>query len=104
MLTDFPRFAVLLLWLFPGSLFLAQLMISGHVFTGREAFTTALAVKKVSLSFGATLTKGMLCNWLVCMAVYQAQAAQDISGKILGIFLPASAFVTGGFEHCVANM
>lgn len=88
----------------PGSLLLAQIMISGQVFAGHEAFTTALAVKKVSVSFGTNLVRGMLCNWLVCMAIWQANAAQDIAGKVLGVFLPVSAFVTGGFEHCVANM
>jgi formate/nitrite transporter FocA (FNT family) len=45
---------------------------------------------------GATLTKGILCNWLVCIAVWQGNAAQDITGKLLGIWFPISAFVTSG--------
>ena len=44
------------------------------------------------------------CNWLVCLAVMMAIAAQDISGKVLGIFFPIMAFVASGFEHCIANM
>jgi hypothetical protein len=46
---------------------------------------------------------GILCNWLVCLAVFLANAAQDISGKAVAIFLPVSAFVAMGFEHCIAN-
>jgi len=79
-----------------GCLFLVQLMVSGDVFLHREAFTIELALKKTSYSFGATLTKGILCNWLVCMAVWQGNAAQDICGKLLGIWFPISAFVTSG--------
>lgn len=83
---------------------LVGLMLGGDVFLHREAFTIELAVKKTSYSFGATLTKGILCNWLVCMAVWQGNAAQDVTGKLLGIWFPISAFVTMGFEHCIANM
>jgi formate/nitrite transporter FocA (FNT family) len=79
---------------FAGSLLLVQFMVAGHVFVHREAFTIELALKKTSYSFGATLTKGILCNWLVCMAVWQGNAAQDITGKLLGIWFPISAFVT----------
>jgi formate/nitrite transporter len=44
------------------------------------------------------------CNWLVCLAVMLATAAEDISGKIWAIFFPIMTFVAVGFEHCVANM
>lgn len=44
------------------------------------------------------------CNWLVCLAVMMALASKDIAGKVLAIFFPIMAFVTSGFEHCVANM
>jgi formate/nitrite transporter len=44
------------------------------------------------------------CNFLVCLAVMMAIAAKDIGGKIWGVFFPIMAFVTSGFEHCVANM
>ena len=42
--------------------------------------------------------------FLVCLAVMMAIAAKDISGKVWAIFFPIMAFVTSGFEHCVANM
>jgi formate transporter len=44
------------------------------------------------------------CNWLVCLAVMMAISAKDISGKVWAIFFPIMAFVTSGFEHCIANM
>ena len=44
------------------------------------------------------------CNWLVCLAVWMAFAADDIGGKILAIFFPIMAFVALGFDHVVANM
>jgi formate/nitrite transporter len=44
------------------------------------------------------------CNWLVCLAVWLGMSAEEISGKILGIFFPIMAFVAMGFDHVVANM
>jgi formate transporter len=44
------------------------------------------------------------CNWLVCLAVWMAFAAEDIAGKVLAIFFPIMAFVALGFDHVVANM
>lgn len=52
----------------------------------------------------AALIRGVLCNWLVCMAVWQAASAQDIGSKALAIWFPISSFVAMGFEHSVANM
>lgn len=56
------------------------------------------------LGFGATLCRGILCNTLVCLAVWLCFAAHSVSGKILAILFPISAFVALGFEHSVANM
>lgn len=75
-------------------------MVTGEVFHNREAFTIELALKKTSYSFYATMTKGIMCNWLVCMAVWQGNAAQDVTGKLLGIWFPISAFVTSGCVCC----
>ena len=49
-------------------------------------------------------TRAVGCNWLVCLAVWMALAAEDITGKILAIFFPIMAFVALGFDHVVANM
>ena len=50
------------------------------------------------------LIRGLLCNWLVCLAVFMSTSAQDIAGKILATYVPVMAFVASGFEHSVANM
>ena len=62
------------------------------------------AVGKTALSFQNAFFLGVLCNWLVCLAVWMSFAARDIAGKVLVIFFPIWIFVTSGFEHSVANM
>jgi formate/nitrite transporter len=67
-----------------------------------------LAIKvvegKVSKTWGQTFIKGIMCNWMVCMAVFLSCQAQDMTGKMVGIWFPISAFVMMGMEHSVANM
>lgn len=63
-----------------------------------------IAAGKVSLGWGTLFFKGILCNVLVCLAVWMGFAAHSVADKILAVFLPVSAFVALGFEHCVANM
>jgi formate transporter len=48
--------------------------------------------------------KGILCNVLVCAAVWLAYAGRSVTDKIVAVLLPVSAFIAAGFEHCVANM
>ena len=63
-----------------------------------------IAEAKVSQPFYKAFLKGVGCNWLVALALWQGYAAKDATGKILGIWFPVMAFVALGFEHCVANM
>jgi formate/nitrite transporter len=63
-----------------------------------------LAAAKTSLAFGEAVLRGILCNVLVCVAVWMAMAAKEPAGKVLGLFFPIMVFVLCGFEHCVANM
>jgi len=67
-------------------------------------FTIKVAAYKTGLSFVNAFFLGILCNWLVCLAVWMASAAKDVTGKILAIFFPIWLFVTSGFEHSIANM
>lgn len=67
-------------------------------------FTIEIAVKKTSMAFGSAFCMGILCNWLVCVAIWMAAGARDIAGKILAIFFPIWLFIASGFEHSVANM
>jgi formate/nitrite transporter len=63
-----------------------------------------IASHKVNLGFVDAFFLGILCNSLVCLALWLAASGKTISGKILGIIFPISAFVALGFEHSVANM
>ena len=68
------------------------------------AMTVRIAAGKVNMDFGQALVSGIMCNWLVCMAVWLSTGAQTTVGKIFSVFFPIWLFVTAGFEHCVANM
>ena len=63
-----------------------------------------IAAAKTALPFWEAFFKGVLCNLLVCLAVWLALAGHSAADKILAIVLPVSAFVAAGFEHSVANM
>lgn len=68
------------------------------------AKAVAIAVGKVNLDFMSAFTRAILCNWLVCLAVWLAIAAKTVIGKIFACFFPIMAFVASGFEHSIANM
>lgn len=63
-----------------------------------------IAAAKVALPFWTAFFKGILCNVLVCMAVWMAFAGRSVIDKAVAIIFPISAFVAAGFEHSVANM
>jgi formate/nitrite transporter len=63
-----------------------------------------IAEAKAGLGWTEALARGILCNMLVCLAVWLTFAARDVAGKILAILLPISAFVLLGFEHSIANL
>ncbi len=63
-----------------------------------------IAVDKVTLPTVELLFRGILCNTLVCLAVWLSLAAHTVSGKGVAIVFPITAFVALGFEHSVANI
>lgn len=63
-----------------------------------------IAVAKCALPFWPAFFKGMLCNVLVCMAVWMALAGRSVFDKAVAIVFPITAFVAAGFEHSIANM
>ncbi|MDR3552572.1 MAG: formate/nitrite transporter family protein [Clostridia bacterium] len=67
-------------------------------------FTIKIAAGKTNMTFGNAFFMGILCNWLVCAAIWMSAGAKDIAGKLLAIFFPIWLFVTSGFEHSIANM
>ena len=68
-----------------------------------EAFVS-VAAGKVALDPVTLFFKAILCNIMVCLVVWIGFAGKTIVDKVIGILLPISAFVSCGFEHCVANM
>lgn len=64
----------------------------------------AIAAAKVELPFLEAFVRGILCNTLVCLAIWLCMACRHVSGKVLCIVFPITAFVALGFEHSVANM
>lgn len=93
---------------FIGSIFVAIMLTYSHaysLFGGQlaEAVVTT-AQNKVLLSLQDALLRGILCNILVCIAVWISFSAEDVAGKIMGLYLPIMLFVASGFEHSVANM
>ncbi|MBL4693174.1 MAG: formate/nitrite transporter family protein [Magnetovibrio sp.] len=101
-------------WLFAyvgnsvGALSIAVLAyFSGYLNLGGEgvaATVVKIATAKTQLSFFTTFVSGVLCNILVCLAVWLCFAAHTVTAKILAIVFPITAFVTLGFEHSIANM
>jgi formate/nitrite transporter len=93
---------------FLGSLLIAYMMVnSGLLGSGAAmlgAVTVKIAVYKVNLSFLQAFYLGIMCNWLVCLAVWISAGAETMAGKIFSIFFPIWLFITSGFEHSVANM
>ncbi len=89
-----------------GSLFFAWLMFESQLWAGGSVAEYAIrtAVAKCQLPFMVALIRGILCNWLVCLAVFMATAARDITGRIIACYVPIMAFVASGFEHSIANM
>lgn len=63
-----------------------------------------MASAKLSLSSTEAFARGILCNMLVCLAIWLCYAARSVVGKIFAILFPIAAFVGLGFEHSVANM
>lgn len=89
-----------------GSLALAWLVARSGVLAGaphREVIEKVVAAK-MNLAFTPLFVRGVLCNWLVCLAVWCAMRASSEAGKLVMIFWCLFAFIGAGFEHSVANM
>lgn len=93
---------------FVGAVSIAILMLlseqyaSGNGSIGAKALS--IAETKCSLGFTQAIILGILCNTLVCLAVWLCYSAKSTGGKIMSILFPITAFVAAGFEHSIANM
>ncbi len=91
-----------------GAVGLALLVfLSGHAeLNGGAIGQTVLriALAKQALPWQEALLRGVLCNLLVCLAVWMALGGRSVTDKAVAIVFPVSAFVAAGFEHSIANM
>jgi len=102
------NFAIVYFANFAGAMGLALIVFwSGHLAMNNHAVGDAaakVALAKVSMPFVEAFLKGVLCNILVCLAVWLAMAGRSVIDRIIAIIFPITAFVAAGFEHCIANM
>ena len=93
---------------FIGSISVVILMYFTNLWKIQDSLLGASAViianDKVNLTFLEGFSRGMLCNTLVCLAVWLCFSARTVVSKILAIIFPITAFVASGFEHSIANM
>jgi formate transporter len=93
---------------FLGAAALALLVyLSGHTGMGSGAVGRAvvkIALAKQDLPWAEAFFRGVLCNVLVCMAVWMAMAGRSVVDKAVAVVFPITAFVAAGFEHSIANM
>lgn len=81
--------------------------LSGHTGMNDGAIAASyvkIAAAKCTMPFGTAFFSGVLCNVLVCLAVWMSFAARSVADKAVAIVFPICAFVAAGFEHSVANM
>ena len=84
-----------------------MMLLSGHYLFGQGIVGSnilRIAEAKCQLGFFQALVLGILCNILVCLAIWLCYSARSTHGKILAILFPITAFVAAGFEHSIANM
>lgn len=93
---------------FLGAALVAFGVVYGHtpdLFNGDLAGSiVAAGASRCNLSFSESLVRGILCNVLVCIAVWMSFGAKNVSGKLMTSFWPIMLFVLCGFEHSVADM
>lgn len=90
---------------FIGSIAIAWLVYNTGLASGAVgANALGIATGKVNITFMQGIFRGILCNWLVVMAVWMSFSAMDVVSKYICCVIPIGAFVTMGFEHSIANM
>jgi len=89
-----------------GSLFLAWLMVQSGVFSAAPQldFVIKVTTAKMTAPFWQLFVRGILANWLVCLAVWMASRTSSDAAKLGLIFWCLFGFIAPGFEHSVANM
>jgi len=91
-----------------GSLFIAWMISRSGLLSTSGGLLGGMVIKtaasKTSLPFHMAFILGILCNWMVCLAIWTSYASRDVTGKVLMVFFIISLFVISGYEHSIANM
>lgn len=91
-----------------GSILIAWLVYNSGILGASQGLLGGITVKiaagKVNMTFMQCIASGILCNWLVCLAVWCATGSKSTVGKIFAVFFPICMFATCDLEHSVANM
>jgi len=103
------NFAISFVGNFLGSLVFVACMVACGLTTGPVtalgvASVLKIASVKTSLGFGSAFMRGVMCNWLVCLAVWLQASSHDFINKLVCCALPVMCFIVLGFEHSIANM
>jgi nitrite transporter NirC len=87
-----------------GSIFFSWLVVQGgSLSTEAQALVVKVAGMKMALGAGEAFFRGILCNWLVCLAVWIANRNGDETAKLIMVFWCLFAFIGSGYEHSIAN-
>lgn len=104
-------FDTLKIWLYSyvgnllGSILIAYMFIESGLAKGSVAeFIIKVSSAKMAGNFNELFVRGILCNMLVCLAIWSYFKLKDETAKILMVFLCLFAFITSGYEHSIANM
>ena len=91
-----------------GSILLVIIMLSTKQYMedGGQLGLNAMAISQHKLhhTFIQAFSLGLMCNILVCLAVWMTFSARSLTDKVMVMILPVAMFVSSGFEHCIANM
>ncbi|OLQ75569.1 formate transporter FocA [Photobacterium proteolyticum] len=88
--------------IFVAMIWFAQQHMAGHGAWGINAMT--IAQHKLHHSFGQAVILGLLCNLMVCLAIWMTFSCRSATDKVMVMLLPIAMFVASGFEHSIANM
>lgn len=103
----FKNWSIIYLTNFIGSMLIAYLVVKAGLYKEGSAMVD-IAIKvakgKMSHTFSEALIRGILCNFMVVIAVWFSFAGRDVVSKIFALWFPIMLFVLSGFEHSIANM
>lgn len=87
-----------------GSLMLAYLVVNSQAISHAASFIEKVSIAKMNMPASQLFLRGILCNWLVCLALWTSSRTKSDTAKCILIFWCLFAFISSGYEHSIANM